>query len=83
MTTRDFITWRLLNLRAFFQARYGRGWYNKVGRQASFGRVQCLLPSHIKTIRTSFDSIDRLEAVAVQLGYRLPLPKLAPASERN
>lgn len=74
MTTNAFLTQRLWDLRAFFQARYGRGWYNKVGRQTSFGQVQCLLPSHIKTLRTSFDSIERLEALAAQLGSKLLLP---------
>ena len=76
MKTHDFITQRLWNLRAFFQARFGRGWYTKAGRRAGFGRMQCLLPSHIKELRTSFDSIDKLEAEAVKLGYKLPMPSV-------
>lgn len=83
MTSRVFLTQRLWDLRAFFNARYGRGWYTKAGRRAGFGCMQCLLPSHIKTLRTSFDSIARLEDVAVKLGYTLPPPSAPGTSERE
>ena len=83
MTTLCFVTRRLWDLRAFFQTRYGRGWYNKAGRRVGFGRMQCLLPSHIEELRTSFDSIDKLEAVAVKLGYKLPMPSTRSTSERE
>ena len=83
MKTRDFVTERLWNLRAFFKARYGRGWYTKAGHRAGFGRIQCLLPSHIKELRTSFGSIARLEAEAVKLGYKLPPPSAPTPSERK